>query len=302
MRFTMEIKRLPYFIAVAEEMHFGHAAKRLGMAQQPLSAQIKALEKDVGCKLFEREANRIELTAAGEVLLREARSIIAQAASAAELTQRAARGEVGILRLSHCSAALRHVVPAAIRSLKERYPAVGVALQEMGWVAQIAALQNGLVDVGFMYRQLVDERRFITLDMHEDGFVVALPATHRLADAQSILPSSLADEPLVAISPQFNACANRTTEILRNKDVDHSIAYEVADKTSALGLVANEMGFTILPEQAALPFPNVTFRPLDSVVRMRLAAVWSRKEEYPLMHQRFVETLRSHALPGADPS
>lgn len=292
----MELRRLRYFVAVAEEMQFGRAADRLGMAQQPLSVQIKLLEKELGCKLFEREANRIRLTAAGEVLLREARALVAQTATAVELTQRAARGEVGILRLSHCSAALRHVVPVAIRSLKDSYPDIGVALQEMGWAAQIAALQNGEIDVGFMYRPLVDERRFAILDMHEDGFVVALPATHRFANAASVAPRSLTNEPFVAMSPKFNACAARTTEILRDGDVDHAVAYEVADKTSALGLVGNGMGFTILPELAALPFPNVVYRPLETALRMRLAAVWSRKTALPIMQQRFIETLRGGAL------
>ena len=293
----MDFRRMRYFVAVAEEMHFSRAAKRLGIAQQPLSAQIQALEKSLSCKLFERESNRIRLTTAGEVLLREARRILAQTANAVELTQRAARGEVDIVRISHCSAALQHVVPSAIRSLKECHPSVGISLREMGWAAQVAALEQGDIDIGFMYRPPVDGRAFAMLDMHEDAFVVALPATHRLADAAHVAPCLLADEPYIAISPMFNACALRTTALLRLKNVDHTIAYEVADKVSALGLVGNGMGFTILPELAALPFPNVVFRPLDTSERMRLAAVWCRKAAPSRTHQLLIEALHSLAIP-----
>jgi len=287
---------LRYFVAVAEEMHFGRAAERLHMAQQPLSAQIRELERELGCDVFDRAENRIRLTPAGNVLLRESRAILSRTSSAVELTRRAARGEVGIVRLGYCSTAMEHIVPNALRSLKGRYPDLGVSLQEMSVTEQIAALEADAIDVGFAYQPL-DERTFGTLDLHEEGFVVALCSTHPLAALERIVPRALASEPYVAFSATGNAdCAKLANLLLRIDQTEHAIAYEVADGASALGLVSNGMGFALLPERAALPRPGVAFRPLDATARLRFAAVWSRRAEPRLVRQRFIETLRSLQL------
>ena len=291
-RLIMDLRRLRYFVTVSEEMHFGRAAERLHMAQQPLSAQIAVLEAEVGCKLFERAANRITLTAAGAVLLHEARKLLAHSTSALELTRRAARGEIGLLRIGHCSPALRHIVPAAIQSIKQRFPDLGVSLREMHSSDQLLALERGEIDFGFTYGP-VDESAFVVLNVYEDHLVVALPVEHELANAGSVEPRSLENEPYIALSASSNACVDQINALLSENDKGRTPAYEVDDKTSAFGLVANAMGFTVLPELAAFPYPNITLQPLLGSPPLPFVAIWSRRGESSNIQQRFIETIRS---------
>src|SRR6478672_9779054 len=136
----MELRHLRYFVAVAEELHFGRASARVGIAQPPLSQQIKALETELGVRLLERTHRRVALTAAGSVFLEEARRTLAQAEHAAQAARRAGRGEVGRLAIGFVGSATYEVLPLVLREFRRRFPGVELSLQEMTTLEQTRAL------------------------------------------------------------------------------------------------------------------------------------------------------------------
>jgi len=285
------LRRLRYFVTVAEELHFGRAAQRLHMAQQPLSAQVRVLEREIGHDLFERYANRIRLTPAGTVFLSEAQAILERSASAVELARRAAEGEIGNVRIGYCSTAAERVLPATMRALKAAYPAIGFDLHQLNQREQLRALEHDELDLGFVYRP-VDARTFASLDVMEERLVVAVAVDHRLAHAERIPPADLAQEPLVLFSrdghPVFSAMIDET---LRAASIATVAAFSARDATTALALVANGLGVAFLPEHTVVPRRDVSYVPLDTPARLQFAAVWSALAQPRLLRQRFLDAL-----------
>jgi DNA-binding transcriptional LysR family regulator len=149
----MELRHLRYFVAVAEELHFTRAAERLHLGQPPLSQQIQALEAELGVALFMRTRRKVSLTVAGERFLLRAREILAAAAEAADEARRAARGEMGELRVGFtASLSMTSFFPALIYDYRLHYPQVALTLREMFSEDQCQALIGGKLDVGFVRR------------------------------------------------------------------------------------------------------------------------------------------------------
>src|SRR3954453_10103995 len=144
----MELRHLRYFVAVAEELHFRRAAERLHVSQPPLSQQIRALERELGVTLFERNRRRVELTAAGSALLGEARGILAAVEHAVDLTQRVARGEAGALSVGFVGSAMYGALPDVVREFRASRPGVELRLRELPTGAALEALAAGGIDVG----------------------------------------------------------------------------------------------------------------------------------------------------------
>src|SRR3954463_9163487 len=143
MRMLMELRHLRYFVAVAEEGHITRAAKRLGIQQPPLSQQIRALESELDVQLFRRKPRGVEMTEAGRALLADARAILSRVEHAAATTKRTARGELGRLAIGFTSSASFHPrVLRAIRSYRQSYPLVSLALEEGGTAELIDALMQ----------------------------------------------------------------------------------------------------------------------------------------------------------------
>ncbi len=289
----MEWRPLRYFVVVAEELHFGRAAERLDIAQQSLGAQIQKLERTLGCQLFERGANRVALTAAGNVFLMRARRILAEIELAVGMTRRAAAGEAGTVRFGHCSAALRHVLPTTVRALKAWYPDLRITMREMRGSEQLRALERGEIDLSFTYLP-VDRSFFSILVLDEERLVVGLQSAHRLTRLDSIELQRLVGEPYIALTKGLSAWADVITASLASGGAGQP-AYDMHDKHSALGLVAEGLGFMILPEGAALPFPNVTFRRLSGLDRVPFAAVWLSEQSGSHLNERILAAVRSAA-------
>src|SRR5688572_8531295 len=144
----VELRHLRYFVAVAEELHFGRAAQRVGIAQPALSQQIRRLEEEVGVELFHRTRRKVELSAAGRAMEGRARQALAAADAAIDAARRAARGEAGHLTVGFIETAATTIVPLAVRRLRAEHPDVGLTLRELGVAAQIDGLRAGALDVG----------------------------------------------------------------------------------------------------------------------------------------------------------
>ncbi len=170
----MDLRQMSYFLAVAEELHFRHAAEVLHLSQPSLSQQIRQLEEELGVKLFERTNRRVQLTQAGETLLPRVRGILHSIKEACDETKRVDQGFAGFLNISFVSTALVGVLQVAIKELQAQAPGIDLQLKECEPKEQIAGILNGTTDIGFMHARLDDDELASTV-VQRDELVVALP-------------------------------------------------------------------------------------------------------------------------------
>ncbi|MGN9809578.1 LysR family transcriptional regulator [Micromonospora sp. BQ11] len=195
----METRELRYFVAVAEELHFGRAADRLGIAQPPLSRAIRQLEHRLGVQLFDRDRRGARLTDAGAVLLREARAALDAVAAAARRTQRAADATRPLVLATKAGAShelLQRLLAAVAR--ESGTPPVEVLLCEVGEQAQL--LRDGRADLALMHRPYDDLAGFDTQDLHVEGQVALLPVGHPLAAREHLTMAQVRDVPDLPIA------------------------------------------------------------------------------------------------------
>ena len=196
----MELRHLRYFVAVAEELHFGHAAERLHMAQPPLSLQIRALEEELQAKLFDRTRRQVVLTEAGRSFLADARAILASTEDAKRRAAQIARGAAGRLEIGFTgSAPFNPMMPPLLARFRREWPGVRLALNQMTTAAQLEALYDGRLDIGFA-RPAASELLSRHLVVHRalrEQLLVALSSDHPLAGRSPIEFAALRDEPFV---------------------------------------------------------------------------------------------------------
>jgi len=194
----MELRHIRYFLAVAEERNFTRAAARVGIGQPPLSQQIRDLEREVGAALFHRIPQGAELTDAGRAFIEHVRAIPPQAERAVRAARRAARGEIGSLRVGYTgSAPFNPIVTAAIRSFKRAYPDVDLSLEESNTARLIAGLRESLLDAVFLRSEDLGGDDLQLHPLSVEPVVVALPAGHPLAKSSRVELRQLRDEPLI---------------------------------------------------------------------------------------------------------
>lgn len=194
---NIELRHLRYFIAVAEELHFGRAAARLNISQPPLSLQIRQLEQQIGAQLLYRSQRSVQLTPAGDQYLLDARQILNQVDAASVRAARLHQGHSGELRLGFTSSA--PFVPAVSRALslyRQRYPDVLIQTREMNTRAQIAPLQSGELDLGLM-RNTTLPRGLAWQFIHSEPLRVLLPERHPLTARKVINLPDLDKQPLI---------------------------------------------------------------------------------------------------------
>jgi DNA-binding transcriptional LysR family regulator len=276
----MELYSLRYFVAVAEELHFGRAARRLGMAQPPLSRQIRALEAELGARLLERTKRHVALTPAGEVLLEEARRLLAQAERVVEAVHRAARGQTGRLAVGFVGTATYGLLPEILRRFHRRFPEVALTLVEMGSPMQLAALGERRIDVGFLRPAALDATLAGRV-VQREPLLVALPAGHRLAKAEGITLSDLASEPFVMFPREPRPSYG---ELLIGYCVAAGFSPRIAQETNemqtALSLVAAGIGVTLVPASVrSVRRANVVYKPLGEHGPVTELTVVHRQED-----------------------
>ena len=192
----IELRHLRYFVAVAEELHFGRAAQRLHLSQPPLSQQIRKLEELLGYKLFVRTSRSVSLTAAGEAFLLRARRTLENVQRDMDETRSIGRGEVGSLNVGFVGSGMLTMLPAIFKAYREAYPRVHLRLHESFTSRVMEGLESGTLDVGILRDSDSAERLRISTILTEP-YVAALPVTHRCARQKSISPAALRDEPFV---------------------------------------------------------------------------------------------------------
>jgi DNA-binding transcriptional LysR family regulator len=294
MKDAVELRHLRYFLAVAETLHFGRAAQKLGMAQPPLSQQIKKLEALVGAPLFERTTRGVTLTPAGAMLRERATSTMARLADDLEQTRRVARGEEGRLTVGFSGSVMFTELPAAIQRYRRAYPRVEVQLREMWTAAQLDAIADGSIDVGFLRD---GERRpeLLLTPLLREPFHVALPGDHKLRRQRTVDPASLEGEPFVLFSRRMgNLAFDRTMRCCLDAGFQPTIVQEAPQFPTLMRLVAAGLGISLVPAcVATVAFPGAIYRPIRSKrwtsvdIGMRVGGVSATAEA-------FVETVRGH--------
>ncbi len=293
----MELRHLRYFIAVAEELHFGRAAERLCIAQPPLSQQIQQLERELGFLLFHRTQRRVQLTEAGRMFLDEARQTLNNLEKAAQVGRQMARGEVGWLGVGFVGTATYDVLPAALSAFREQYPGVQLVLRELVSARQAQALREKRIHIG-LARPALQEDDIGSEPLVREPLLAALPERHPLANAASLPLTALAPEPFVLFprhpKPSYADFVISTCE---QAGFRPGIAQEAAEMQTAISLVAAGLGVTLVPACVQrLRREGVVYRTLEAPAPMtELCAIYRRDDDTAAL-QAFLRVLRTSAM------
>ncbi|MEP6996623.1 MAG: LysR family transcriptional regulator [Betaproteobacteria bacterium] len=244
----LDLRRLRYFVAVAELLHFGRAAARLHMSQPPLSRQIQQLEREIGAMLFRRSKRRVELTDAGAYLLDHARRMLAEAETLAARTRRVESGETGRLTLGFISTVDYSILPGMLGAYRAAYPGVTLELRELTSDVQLRELHEGRIDAGMLLAP-VDDSALAVLPLLREPLVAALPADDPLARSRNALSlAALAGRPFV-IFPRSAAPGlhDAIIEFCRQSGFTPRVAQEAIQMQTIVSLVSAGLGVALVP-------------------------------------------------------
>jgi DNA-binding transcriptional LysR family regulator len=297
----MELRHLRYFAAVAEELHFGRAARKLHISQPPLSMQIRALEAELGVKLLNRTRRHVSLTRAGAIFLQDARQILERSEQAVLTVRRAERGEIGELAVGFISVADYNLLPLVLREFRRQFPLVTLSLKELTTDAQIADLANSRIDVGFLLPP-VNDAAIESVPVLREPLIVALPERHPMARRRGAIPlASLADAPFI-ITPRQMAPGlyDDIVSVCHAAGFSPQIAQEAIQMQTVVSLVSAEMGVALIPRSLQnLQRTGVVYKSLKDISPMsEIHLAWRRNDTLPAL-QLFLQLARDIAATDA---
>jgi DNA-binding transcriptional LysR family regulator len=286
----MELRLLRSFQVLAEQGHFGRASRALHLSQPALTKQIHQLEAEIGAPLFVRGRQGAQLTAVGRLLADEVAPLLRHADRVLDRGRRAARGEVGELRLGF-GIATRLLVPRLVSRFRRAHPEVQVTLQDMSTPAQLGALLRGALDVGFV--RLPVEKPLAHLPVVEDLLILAVPEARR-AELAGRPRTALRDEPFVELaaarSPSFH---DHVLRVCAAHGFRPRVAQSATELFTVLALVAAGMGIAVVPSSVTVTrVEGVAYLPLDTPeARWRVGAAWHPGTHGPV-REAFLGLLR----------
>jgi DNA-binding transcriptional LysR family regulator len=252
----MDLRLLRHFLVLSEELHFSRAAKRLHVSQPPLTKQIQQLEALMGARLFDRDQRNVRLTAAGEVLVREARTVIAQMDFAQQAVSRADEGESGRVRIGFVPAALFMDIERAFRQLRTEMPGIEIVWEEMGTAEQVRALQQNRIDLGFA-NAAQGMGGMSGCVVARVPLAIALPVDHSLAHRKVLPLASLKEQHFIMvpreIAPGYH---DQVVTACFNAGFSPDIRHHAKHFLSVISLVAMGQGVSVVPKtllKAAVP-------------------------------------------------
>ncbi len=287
----MELRHLRYFVTVAEELHFGRAARKLHISQPPLSMQIRALENELGVTLLKRTQRSVALTQAGNALLGEARHILARVDQAVLMTRRASRGEIGELAIGFISVADYNVLPVVLREFRRAFPLVNLTLRESTTDAQIRDLLAGRIDVGFVLPP-INEPSLESIPILREPLIAALPDKHPLARKPGKLAlENLRDAPFILFPrPYAPGLYDDVVSCCKAAGFSPRVGQEAIQMQTIVSLVSAELGVALIPASLTnLRRTGVTYKALKGgspLTEVHLA--WRRGDDLPALRV-FVE-------------
>lgn len=292
----LSIKQLQYFLAVAEELHFGRAAERLDIAQPPLSRQIKQLETELEAVLFNRGRSAITLTQAGMRLLDRSRSILNQLEDTQLEVRRLGQGAEGRLRIGFVGSATYGILPNIIKSFRANYPEVNLSLIPMNNAGLHRALVSREIDIAFA-RPALQDREFVTRPLFEEPLIAAVPDTHPISSTDTLDLASLS-RPNLILYPEFPrpSYADVVLGLCKQIGVDTSRRVWTMDLQTALSLVAIGEGICIVPKSVGTSQRNgLRFHPIDPPLGQTSLSVNYRLDEQGRHIQNFIRLAQTVA-------
>lgn len=299
----MELRHLRYFVAVADELHFGRAAAKLQISQPPLSQQIRKLEEELGVELFRRTKRAVQLTPPGRAFLDRARQLLLEAERTIEATRQAARGVIGRIEVGYVPTAEIRIVPRLLRIFRKRLPQVEVGLHQLNPSEQIEALHDSRIDVAITRLPLEEEgietQAFLREDMR-----LAVETGSLLARSSVITPEQVNNVPLLMFPRQLApGLHDSIVSYFRQAGVAPRLSYALGSIGSGLGLVASGVGVSVVPAAVEdIRFRGVTYRPFRKPALTSDLAI-ARLAETPTPLQEFflkaIRELYPHAPESA---
>nr|WP_321507107.1 LysR family transcriptional regulator [uncultured Celeribacter sp.] len=277
---AITFRQLQYFLALAEELHFGRAAERLHISQPPLSASLKQLEHTLGFPLMERTNRVVRLTPAGAVFANHARRILGQLSVAEASAAQTAHGGSGTLRVAFVPSMLFRHLPARLRGFRDAHPNVDLILKEMNTARQVEALSKHEIDVGFIHAiPLPPEIDHQTLET--ERLVCCLPRDHRLATRSRVRLGDLAGERVLVFSREFaEHYHDRIVALLRAAGIAPYPNYHVQNWFTIVALVAQGMGVSLVPKSlGSSTFSDVVYVEIEEAdAQHQVSLIWNKAD------------------------
>jgi DNA-binding transcriptional LysR family regulator len=274
----VELRHLRYFVAVAEECHFGRAAERLHIAQPPLSQQIKQLEAELGVRLLDRTTRKVDLTPAGVRYLERARAILARVDDAGEEAVRIAEGATGRVAIGFTGSATYELLPTLARALSQDLPGIDLDLRgEMLTPSQVAALLDGTLDIGFLRPPVRNPDLEVSV-LRREPLIAVLPETHPLADGEHVRLADLRDEPFISYpSHQRSVVYESVFDACERAGFTPTRVQEVRETSTLVSFVAAGLGVALVPASVQhLGITGATYRPIVGTSGEVLLAIAQR--------------------------
>jgi DNA-binding transcriptional LysR family regulator len=290
----IELRHLRYFAAVAEELHFGRAAKRLHLAQPPLSQQIRKLEDIVGHALFTRTSRAVKLTSAGEVFLERAQRTLRNVQDDLDEARSVGRGEVGFLKVGFIGSGMLTSLPAMLGRYRRQYPKVRLQLHESHTAGVIRGLTTSALDVGFLRDGGQAEGLHVEV-LFSEPFVAVLPVSHRRARQKSVSAKELRDDPFVFFSPAAGSRAyEKSMSLFDEHGFRPQVVQEAPQWLTVLRLVGAGLGVTIAPACVRqISAPDVVCRRLSGASVLSDIELAYRRDEDRAIAKAFFAIARA---------
>jgi DNA-binding transcriptional LysR family regulator len=290
----MELRHIRSFLSIAETLHFGRSAELIHLSQPALSLQIRALEEEVGVRLFERNRRKTTLTAAGSAFRDDAAAALSQLGQAIRRARLAAKGKLGLLRIGFVSTAGSEIVPNIVRQFRQLNPEVEFSLRNILTAEQVQMLESGSLDVGFLRMPVGEDSALDAVTVHREPFVLVVPSSHKLAKRKRVRLREVAGQDFVmyerTYAPGFH---DLMFGILRDAGIVPNVTQTAVEIPTLISLVASGMGITIMPASVVKHYvaPVVACGILDRIPTTEIALAVSKQ-----FRTEVVDNFRSFAL------
>ena len=292
----LEFRHLKYFIAVAEELHFGRAAQRLQIAQPPLSYQIKQLETEIDALLFYRTKQKVELTEAGRVFLERAYEIVNRVDLSCDEVRRIHHGEGGQLILAFTGSMAFDPLPSLVRSFQEKFPNINIILRQFTTTEQIEALEERTIHAGFLIPPIDSDLLNLEI-VREEPFVACVPNTHPLASYKGAIDLSQLANDLFVMTPRNAGSGYYDTiiSLCQHSGFSPQKTQEAVELPTAISFVAAGIGVAILPSSIQfLKNDQIVYLPLKKTyTNYKFAIAWNKQETSPVVDS-FISFLKEY--------
>jgi DNA-binding transcriptional LysR family regulator len=290
----MELRQIRSFLSIAETLHFGRSAELIHLSQPALSLQIRALEEEVGVRLFERNRRKTTLTAAGSAFRDEAAAALSQLEQAIRRARLAASGKLGLLRIGFVSTAGSEIVPNIVRQFRESNPEVEFSLRNILTAQQVQMLEAGSLDIGFLRLPIGEQSALDVVTVHREPFVLVVPSSHKLAQRKRVRLREVAGQDFVmyerTYAPGFH---DLMLGILRDAGIVPHVSQTAGEIPTLISLVASGMGIGIMPASVVRHYVAsvVACEILDRIPMVEIGMAVSKR-----FRTAVVDNFRSFAL------